>query len=843
MRRGITALFCMMAALVALAPAARAQAKLAGDWQGTLDANGTPMRIAWHVTDAPDGSLMSTLDNLDQSILGIKVKKTEVKGSDVALTVDDLIDVNGQQINVAGTFEGKLSADQSEVEGNWTQTAPNEAGPFQLQMKHQAPGQTAAAAAAQAAPAPPGQAGIGGDWQGVLMGQLHIVLHIKSGSDGALSATMDSVDQGANGIPITTIALKDGKLSMVVDAVHGTYDGTLSKDGNEIDGTWSQGTPLPLNFTRAVTAQAQAAAAATAAKPSLEGLDDFINQAMKDWKVPGLALAVIENGKVTLLKGYGYRDMEKQLPVTEHTLFAIGSITKSFTVSTLGMEMDEGKVDWDKPVRDYLSTFKLYTPELTEQMTIRDLITHRSGLPRHDLVWYSSDFSREDLLSRLQYLEPSKPLRTTFQYNNLMFMTAGYIAGQLNGTSWEDAIAARVFKPVGMTGTNFSELETQNSPDFAQPYRKGHDLKAELKRIPFDQQCPNRCAMGPAGEINSNVSDMSKYLLFHMNHGNVDGKQLLSQNNSIQMQTPQMVIQGAPAFAEMGENSYGMGFFISAYRGHKEVEHGGNIDGFSAELAFLPADKIGVVVLTNLDGNPLPNIVAWSVFDRLLGLSLTPWNQRLLAEEAGGKKAEQEAKDKGYSAQKTGTHPSHDLKEYAGDYSHPGYGTVSIAQDGDHFKMTFNKISRPLQHYHYDVFQVPADPLDPFEKMKVMFVTDLDGDISSISMPLQPDVKDIVFTRMPDRQLLDPNVLRNFAGDYTVEGSPQPIKISLRGENSLIASVPGQPDYKLNPRRGTTFELADIKGVTLEFKADASGKVTEVVLNQMGTVVVLKKVK
>jgi CubicO group peptidase (beta-lactamase class C family) len=217
------------------------------------------------------------------------------------------------------------------------------------------------------------------------------------------------------------------------------------------------------------------------------------------------------------------------LPVTPNTLFAIGSITKSFTVTTLGMEMDEGKVDWDKSVRDYLPTFKLYEPVLTEQMTIRDLITHRSGLPRHDFVWYTSDFTRKDLLRRLQYLEPSMPLRAMFQCNNLMFMTAGYIAGQLNGTNRGDAVTQRIFKPLEMTGTNFSELDSQNSVDFAQPYRKGSELKAELKRIPFDAQCPNRCAMGPAGEINSNVADMSKYLLFHMNHGKIAGKQLLSK--------------------------------------------------------------------------------------------------------------------------------------------------------------------------------------------------------------------------------------------------------------------------------------------------------------------------
>jgi hypothetical protein len=271
------------------------------------------------------------------------------------------------------------------------------------------------------------------------------------------------------------------------------------------------------------------------------------------------------------------------------------------------------------------------------------------------------------------------------------------------------------------------------------------------------------------------------------------------------------------------------------------VEHGGNIDGFSANLAFLPNEKIGVVVLTNLDGNPVPNIVAMNIFDRLLGLDQVPWNQRMLASEAGGKKSELEAKDKGYSSRKLGTHPSHDLKDYPGDYSNPGYGNLTIEPAGDTFKLTLNKITRTLEHYHYDQFQVPADPLDPFQKMKVMFLTDYDGDISSISMPLQPDVKDIVFTRLPDRQLTQRSFIEPFAGDYEIQGSPVPLKVSLRGENSLIISVQGQPDYKLNPKRGTTFQLADLAGITIEFKRDPSGKVTEAVLNQLGTVLVLKK--
>lgn len=578
-----------------------------------------------------------------------------------------------------------------------------------------------------------------------------------------------------------------------------------------------------------------------AAKLGLGDFDDFVNQALKDWKVPGTAVGVVQDGKVILLKGYGYRDLEKQLPVTPNTLFAIGSITKSFTVSTLGMEMDEGKVDWDKPVRNYLPTFKMYDPVLTEQMTIRDLITHRSGLPRHDMVWYSSDFSREDIIRRLQYLEPNKPLRTTFQYNNLMFMTAGYIAGWLNGKSWENTIYERILIPLGMNGTNFSLKDSQSSPDFALPYRKGNDVKAEVKRMPFDEQCPDRCAIGPAGEINSTVADMSQYLLFHLNKGKLAGKTLLSENNAIQMQTPQMVIQGAPDFKEESETSYGMGFFISQYRGHKRVEHGGNLDGFSAELAFLPNDGIGVVVLTNLDGTGLPNAIAYNVFDRLLGLEPAPWSQRYLLMETKARESEQEAKNKGYVPHKTDTHPSHDLEDYVGDYGNPGYGVVSIIPDGAGFKMKINKITEPVTHLHYDVFQVPDAPFDPFAKLKVSFFSDANGDISSLTLPLETSVKDIVFTRLPDKQLSDRSFVQAFTGEYEIPGSPTPLTISLRGDHTLVESTPGSPDVELLPRRGTTFDIKDQSGVSIEFKRDASGKVVEAALDDNGTVFVLKR--
>src|ERR1700733_11036066 len=187
------------------------------------------------------------------------------------------------------------------------------------------------------------------------------------------------------------------------------------------------------------------ASAAIAAAQKLDGFDAFANNELRDWKCDGFAIAIVQDGKVILSKGYGLRDVKKNLPVTEKTLFAIGSSTKSFTVTSLGVLVDQGKLDWDKPVRQYLPDFQLMDETVTERMTPRDLVTHRSGLPRHDLMWYAAPFTREEIYNRLRYLEPSKDFRASFQYQNLMFMTAGYLAGRVAGSSWESVVKSRIF--------------------------------------------------------------------------------------------------------------------------------------------------------------------------------------------------------------------------------------------------------------------------------------------------------------------------------------------------------------------------------------------------------------
>ncbi len=573
-------------------------------------------------------------------------------------------------------------------------------------------------------------------------------------------------------------------------------------------------------------------AAAAEVKSNLNGFDDFMAAAMKEFKVPGAAVAVVKDGKIILSKGYGYRNEEQRLPVTGATLFPIASITKSFTVTALGTLVDQGRLEWDKPVREYFPGFRMFDPVATEQLTTRDMVTHRSGLPRHDLIWYSSSLSREELVARLRYLEPNKPIREKFQYNNLMFVTAGYLGGRILGSTWEDLVRQRVLEPLGMMNTKFSSDQARQSSDYAFPYRKNRKTEV-VSQIEFSRWGD----VGPAGSMNSSIDDMSRYLLMHLNKGVVAGKQVLGKNNAEQMQSPQMVLQGTPLFAEMGETSYGMGLFVETYRGHKHVQHGGNLDGFSLMLSFLPNDGIGVVVLTNLDGTPLRDLVPYFVYDQLLGLGNIDWVKRFREIEIKARDQELSADKKGYTGRKEGTHPTHDLADYAGEFEHPGYGRLAIRLEGAgearKLSMKLNDVERPLEHFHYDTFQVPENPLDPFEMLKVTLPTDAQGEISELQANLESSVKEIVFKRVAEKRMFETAFLRQFAGVYDNPG--QPMTVALAGESTLQLVFPGEPPRKLIPRHGTRFDVDELTGVTLEFKLDAAGQVQEVVVFTPGS--------
>jgi CubicO group peptidase (beta-lactamase class C family) len=353
---------------------------------------------------------------------------------------------------------------------------------------------------------------------------------------------------------------------------------------------------------------------------TLQGFDEYVTKAISDWKVQGCGIAIVKNGAVIYAKGFGYRDVKNNLPADENTLFAIGSCTKAFTSTGVCILVDQGKIDLDKPVISYIPTFRLYDDYATMNITPRDLMCHRSGLPRHDFVWYGSDFSRKEIIDRLRYLEPSKPFRTTFQYQNMMFLTAGYLTEQVSGMQWEDYIKENILTPLDMSNTDFTVKAMQQTSDYSKPYR---DEKGTVKEIPF-RDIP---AMAPAGAINSNVKEMANWIIMQLNNGNYNGKQIVTSSSMNEMHTPQMVSPGGMN-KDVFYHSYGLGWDITSYRGHLRVEHGGNIDGFTAEVALYPMDSIGIVVLANMENTTLVSIVRNYAMDKFFGLEEIDWSAR-----------------------------------------------------------------------------------------------------------------------------------------------------------------------------------------------------------------------
>jgi CubicO group peptidase (beta-lactamase class C family) len=519
-------------------------------------------------------------------------------------------------------------------------------------------------------------------------------------------------------------------------------------------------TPLLVAALAAQSLVGQAQGTPRAAARALTGLDPFVTSVMQEWHVPGLALGVIRDGQPVLLKGYGHRDVAQQLPVTPRTLMAIGSNSKSFTVVLMGMLVDSGKIEWDKPVRTYLPDFQLYDEFAAREMTPRDLVTHRSGLPRHDLLWYGRAYTREELYRRLKYLEPSASFRSRWQYQNLMYLTAGYLVEQRTGRSWDELIRERVFTPLGMTRSNTSVRNLATADDAALAY-VWRPCPAERTAGNGSAPSPSDCglvkvpyrnidAVAPAGSINSSVEEMLHYIQLHIDSGRYSGRAVLSKENTVAMQTPQMLVGSDEIWPdELGMAAYGLGLSVTSYRGRKLVQHGGGIDGFISQMSWMPKERIGVVVLTNMSGNnPAPNIVTRNVLDRLLGLEPIDWvartrKQQQEAEARRTKQREERAKER-----KPNTTPTHDLTAYAGAYEHAAYGRLTVRVDGDALELSCDAFTVRLKHFHYDVFEVD-DPgnLVPLSG-RITFLMDRKGDIERMAVPFEPTIKDVEFTRV-----------------------------------------------------------------------------------------------
>ncbi len=532
---------------------------------------------------------------------------------------------------------------------------------------------------------------------------------------------------------------------------------------------------------------------------ALRGFDEFVEEIMKEYHVPGMAISVIKDGKVVYAKGYGFRDVENKIATDANTLFAIGSSSKAFTAFGVMKLAEEGNIKLDEPIKKHLPDFDLSVDYAEDNMTPIDILCHRSGLPRHDLVWYGSPKTRDEIFNSLSELEFSAGFRETWQYQNLMFLTAGVLIERVSGKSWEGFTRENIMDKLGMERSNFSVQALQADENASLPY-----AWADSSLIKMDYRDIN--AIGPAGSINSSVVEMAEWVKMQLNNGKYGEEELLGEAYINRMHTPQMAMGGGMD-SEVFHNSYGLGWFINSYRGHKRVDHGGNIDGFSAGVTMLPMDNLGVVILTNLNGNRSLGIIRNTLFDRLLGLKEIDWNERIKSQVTSRESPENEEKPV------EGTIFSHSMEDYEGSYEHVNYGEMKISLDEEQLTALFNSLELPLQHFHYDVFQWDDRILG---KGKIQFHMNEKGDINKLTVSLDPTVSPIEFDKI-FKEEIPLEVLESYTGIFQLGE----MEASVTLDNKVLKLfIKGQPEYTLEPTSKNEFSISGLPGFSVEFDGD-----------------------
>ena len=438
--------------------------------------------------------------------------------------------------------------------------------------------------------------------------------------------------------------------------------------------------------------------------------------------------------------------------------------------------------------------------------------SHRTGISRHDLIWYKSDFSRKELFDRLKYLEPSQPVRTGFLYNNLMYVAAGYIIELQSGKTWEQFVQERILDPLEMERTYFKVSDMVADPDHGVPYNEKRDTTI-LYEIPIYE---DQAAVGPAGSIISNINDMAKWLIMLMNGGRYEGRQIIPEAVLKASLAPSIALPNTlldnKGYKEILNSAYGMGRQIVSYRGHLLAFHGGDLPGFHSQISMMPTDSIGVIVFVIGDqGQPLYNTISYNVYERLLGMDLTPWSGRNLADRDRRKAVGREGRSKAGEDRVAGAGPSHKLADYAGEFEHPAYGIVKInLKAPDSLQFDFHNMVLPLSHYHYDRFDTPND--EEYGLWSLNFLTSPAGEISGFVVSV--DEGQVTFTRRADPGLSDPAVLQAYEGKYLMGGST--FTVAVTG-NEIFIVCPGTPRIRLIPVARDTFRIEEFADVSIIF--------------------------
>jgi CubicO group peptidase (beta-lactamase class C family) len=467
------------------------------------------------------------------------------------------------------------------------------------------------------------------------------------------------------------------------------------------------------------------------------GFEDVVAESIQDWHVPGCAVTAMRSNDTLLCHAYGMRDLERALPFLTGTLFEIASLTKAFTAACLGILADRALIDWDAPVRTYLPGFALYDATATDGVTVADLLSHSTGLPRHDPVWMGRmDMTRQEILESLRWLELSCKPRARFQYQTMTYVVAGLIVEAVDGRSWEDFVQAELLEPLGMSRTRLLRKAGLATGDYAMPYRVQDDKPA---RMGFKSITP---ALRPAGGIISTAEDMGRWLAFQLGDGSANGRRVLSTATLRRLQTPVIDVTGDKhpfaGLPEFGDCAYCLGWFSQPYRGHRMLHHSGASDGLTSVVLLFPDDHLGVSVLTNSHDTMQRLVPALTAADILLGLQPLPWNDRYL-ERASRQEAPQ-------SEASVHTDPGRPLPAYVGTYAHPAYGQLAVTETAEALHLELHGPDAEVFGAGADTFAtISGSLLDQGDRVHFSF--DADGHAASVAVPVEHTVSPILFGR------------------------------------------------------------------------------------------------
>ena len=479
-------------------------------------------------------------------------------------------------------------------------------------------------------------------------------------------------------------------------------------------------------------------------KEQLDALDKYYEKALSDWNIPGMAIAIVSGDEVVFAKGYGYANIENKNEAGPNTLFAIASNTKAFTAMAIAHLVDQGRLDWEDKVTDYLPYFRAYAPYVTENFTISDLMSHHSGLQTFsgDLLWYGTDLTPEQIISASGLLKPAYGFRTHFGYSNIHFLSAGMVIEAITDTTWVDYITEHFLKPLGMNRTLTSTTQLAGVENVATPYYLSNGQNIALEWINWDN-------IAPAGALISSANDYTQWIKLIINRGKLNGKTFVSDEQFEELTTLHVVNKVSKFSREISPSKhfsgYGMGFELFDYRGYKILGHGGGYDGMISKSCFVPEKKIGFIILTN-NLNWLPTALMYKTLDVMLGDEYegTDWSQ-LFHDFKTKRDKETEEKEKESEAKRGTLGPAaHPITDYAGTYTDKMYGDVKVwLEDGKlHFKMVHTPIfEAELEHWNLEIFTFHFAPsLSSLPEGKLWFKLDKNGEVTGLKIDVpNPD--------------------------------------------------------------------------------------------------------